>query len=111
MEPGFKRLRKDGDNIGAIGGWDELKRALDLLKELIATIDGLLLEVDFVSDANAGNVRALIAHFSVPVSQIRVGHLSRDIEDHDANVGAEVIRWVKLVEWLLSRSVPNVCQE
>ena len=51
---------------------------------------------------------ALVSHLGVPVPQICVGDLARHIEDHDADVRAEVICRVQLVERLLAGRVPNV---
>ena len=51
---------------------------------------------------------ALVSHLGVPVPQVCVGDLARHIEDHDADVRAEVIRRVQLVERLLAGRVPNV---
>ena len=51
---------------------------------------------------------ALVSHLGVPVPQICVGDLARHIEDHNADVRAEVICRVQLVERLLAGRVPNV---
>ena len=51
---------------------------------------------------------ALVSHLSVPVPQICVGDLARHIENHDADVRAEVICRVQLVERFLAGRVPNV---
>ena len=69
----------------------------------------MLLQIDFIGDADAWNVGALVAHLGVPVSQIGVGHFARHIEHHDADVRSEIIRRVQLVKRLLTRCVPNVC--
>ena len=53
-------------------------------------------------------MRALVPHLRVPVSQIRVGDLSRHIEDHNADMRAKVICRMQLIERFLSSSVPNV---
>lgn len=68
----------------------------------------MLLQIDFIGDADAWNVGALVAHLGVPVSQIGVGHFARHIEHHDADVRSEIIRRVQLVKRLLTRCVPNV---
>ena len=61
-----------------------------------------------VRDADARDVRALVSHLSVPISQIRVGDLSRHIEDHNADMRAEVICRMQLIERFLTSRVPNV---
>ena len=66
------------------------------------------MEVDFVRDADARDMRALVSHLSVPISKIRVGHLSRDIEYHDTDMGAKVVRRVQLVKRLLASRIPNI---
>ena len=104
----FKRLLKDGDNICAISRWDEFQRAINLFKELVAAIDGLLLQIYFICDADARYVRALIAHFSVPVSQIGIGYFSCHIKYQNANVRAKVVSRVQFIKRLLTGSVPNV---
>ena len=53
-------------------------------------------------------MRALVSHLGVPVPQIRVGHFSRHIEDHDADVRAKVISWMQFVERFLASRVPDV---
>lgn len=53
-------------------------------------------------------MRALIPHLSEPVAQICVSDLASDIKDHDADVGAEVVRWVQFIERFLTGCVPNV---
>ena len=108
MEAGLEGLLKDGDNVCAIGRWDKFKRASDLFEELVAAIDGLLLQIYFVRDADARNVRALIAHFSVPVPQVGVSNLAGHIEYQDANVRAKVVSRMQFIEGLLAGSVPNV---
>ena len=108
VESLFKCLLKDGDNICAIGRWDKFQRAINLFEELVAAIDGLLLQIYFVRDADARNVRALIAHFSVPVPQIGIGNLPRHIEYQNANVRAKVVSRMQFIERLLTGSVPNV---
>ena len=108
MQASFQTLLEDGDHIRAIGCRYELQRAANLFKELVSAIDGLLLQVDLVSNADAGNVRALVSHLSVPVAQISIGDLACDVENHDAYVGAEVVRRVKLIERLLTCSIPDV---
>ena len=104
----FKRLLKDGDDVCAIGCRDKFQRAIDFFKELVAAIDSLFLQINFVRDADAGNMWALIAHFSIPVSQIGIGNLSCHIEYQNANVRAKVVSRVQFIERLLSSSVPNV---
>ena len=91
-------MSEDGHNIRTIGSGDELKGALDLLKELIAATDGLRVQIHLVRDANARDMWALIAHFCVPIPQISVGHLASDVEDHDAHMRAKVVGRVQLVE-------------
>ena len=108
VESWFKRLLKDGDDICAIGCWDKFQRAINLFKELVAAIDSLFLQIYFVCDADARNVRALIAHFSVPVSQIGIGHFSCHIEYQNANVRAKVVSRMQFIERLLTGRVPNV---
>ena len=51
---------------------------------------------------------ALIAHFSVPVSQIGIGHFSCHIEYQNANVRAKVVSRMQFIERLLTGRVPNV---
>lgn len=53
-------------------------------------------------------MRALVSHLGVPVPQVSVGHFSRHIEDHDADVRAKVISRMQLVERFLASRVPNV---
>ena len=101
-------MLEDGDDVGAVRGRYELKRAIDLFKEFVAAVDCLLLHVDLVGDADAGDVRALVAHLRVPVPQIGVGHLARHVENHDADVRAEVVRRVQLIERFLTRCVPDI---
>ena len=108
VKSSFQRLLENCNDVGSIGSGNEFKGALDLLKELVASVDGLLLQVHLVCNANARDVRALIPHLSVPVAQIRVSNFASDIEDHDADVGTEVIGRVQLVEGLLTSRVPNV---
>ena len=108
VESWFKSLLKDGDDICAIGCWDKFQRAINLFKELVAAIDSLFLQINFVRDADARNVRALIAHFSVPVSQIGIGHFSCHIEYQNANVRAKVVSRMQFIERLLTGRVPNV---
>ena len=52
----------------------------------------LLLNVDLVRDAYARDVRALVSHLSVPLAQVLVSDLPHHIEDHDTDVGAEIVR-------------------
>ena len=94
----FQCLLENCDDVSAIGSRDEFKRALDFFKELVATVNGLLLQVDFVCDADAGNVGALVPHLGVPVAQIGVGHFARHIKHHYANVRSEVVRRMQLIE-------------
>ena len=108
MESLFKRLLKDGDDICAIGCWDKFQRAINLFKELVAAIDSLFLQINFVRDADARNVRALIAHFSVPVPQIGVGNFPGHIKYQNTDVRAKVVRRMQFIERLLASSIPNI---
>ena len=108
VKSSFQCLLEDRYDISAISSRDEFKGALDFLEELVATVDGLLLQVNLICNADAGDMGALIPHLGVPVAQIGVGHFARHVEDHDAYVGTEVVRRVQLIERLLTSSVPNV---
>ena len=108
VEPGFQGLLEDCYDIGSVGSGDEFKGALDLLEELVSAIDGLFLQVNLVGYANARNMGTLIPHLGVPVAQVRVGHLARNVENHDADMRSKVIGRVQFIERLLSSGVPNV---
>ena len=81
---------------------------MDFFEELVAAIYGLLLEVNFVCDADARNMGALVAHLRIPVPQVGVGYLARHVKYHNADMCSEVVSRVQLIERLLSRRVPNV---
>jgi hypothetical protein len=108
VKPCLESLLKYCNYISAVGCWHELKGALNFFAELISPIRCLLLHIDFVGNADAGNVWALIPHFSVPCPQVLVCYLTSHIKHHNANVCAKVVRWVQLVEWLLTSGVPYV---
>ena len=54
-------------------------------------------------------MRALVSHLGVPIPQICVGYLARHVENHDANVRAEVVSGMKLVKRLLAGRIPDIC--
>ena len=91
-------LLEDSHHIGSICCRYKLKWALNLFDELIATTHGLFLHVNFVCDADAGNVGDLVAHLAVPLAHVLVRHLTSHVEHHDADVCSEVIRRVQVVE-------------
>lgn len=108
VEPSFQGLLEDCYDVGSVGSGDKFKGALNLLEELVSAIYGLFLEINLVSYANARNMRTLIPHLGVPVAQVCVGHLARNIEHHDADMRSKVICRMQFVEGLLPCRVPNV---
>ena len=108
VQPCFESLLKYCHYIGAISCWHELKRALNFFTELIPAVRCLFLHINFVCNTDAGNVWALIPHFSIPRPQVLVGYLACNVEHHYANVCAKVVRWVQLIEWFLTSSVPDI---
>ena len=104
----LQSLLEDGYHVRSICCRNKLQRAINLFAELVAAVNSLFLHVNFVGDADAGDVGALVAHLCVPSPQVLVGHLACYVEHHDTHVRAEVVCRVQFVEGLLSRRVPNV---
>ena len=84
-------MLENSNYISTIGRWYELERTADFFEEFVAAIGCLLKQINFVCDANARDVWALVTHLTIPVSQIGVSDFSCHVEDHDAYVSAKVV--------------------
>ena len=108
MQSVLECLLKYRNDIHPVCRWDELQRTLDFLYKLVPARHRLLVHVNFVRNYYAGYVRALVAHFLVPIPQILIRHLPVHVEHQNAGVRPKVVGRVQLIEGLLAGCVPNI---
>ena len=98
MQSVLKGLFEDGYYIDPVGRRDKLQRAFNFFNKLVSACSSLLIHVNFVSDHYARDVRALVAHFLIPVPEIYISHFSIHVKHQYACMSTKIISWVKFIE-------------
>lgn len=99
------------DNICTISSGGEMKAKPFFLGKFEILVCNSWVDVDFVSNNNDWDIRSLLAHFFVPVSEVLVRLLAGHIKNKYASMCAIVIRRVHACKPLLSSCVPEIYKE